>query len=99
MSRNKLIVKITNTLLIQNNQLGNHFFSLLSKCKHITNKLTILLRTAKKVSFLLFISFLAGVAGFEPTIKESKSFALPLGYTPRKLLFFHCPLLVNFIFG
>jgi hypothetical protein len=26
---------------------------------------------------------LAGVAGIEPTIKESKSFALPLGYTPK----------------
>jgi hypothetical protein len=24
----------------------------------------------------------AGLAGFEPTIKESKSFALPLGYSP-----------------
>ena len=27
---------------------------------------------------------LAGVAGIEPTMKESKSFALPLGYTPFK---------------
>ena len=26
--------------------------------------------------------FLAGVAGFEPTMRESKSLALPLGDTP-----------------
>jgi hypothetical protein len=52
-----------------------------------------------KISFLNSYQFMAGVAGFEPTIKESKSFALPLGYTPRKLLFFFCPLLVNFIFS
>jgi hypothetical protein len=27
---------------------------------------------------------LAGLAGFEPTITESKSVALPLGYSPTK---------------
>ncbi|CAG8677471.1 13398_t:CDS:2, partial [Ambispora gerdemannii] len=33
-------------------------------------------------------NFMAGVAGIEPTIKESKSFALPLGYTPKVIASF-----------
>ena len=33
------------------------------------------------------LDFLAGVAGFEPTMKESKSFALPLGDTPRLIFY------------
>src|SRR4051794_33915545 len=45
---NKLRITIIKTLLIQNNQLGNHSYFLLSKCKDITNKLIILLTTAKK---------------------------------------------------
>ena len=29
---------------------------------------------------------MAGVAGFEPAMKESKSLALPLGYTPSTVV-------------
>ena len=36
----------------------------------------------EKSSFFRTSFFLAGVAGFEPTMRESKSLALPLGDTP-----------------
>ena len=36
----------------------------------------------KKFDKSKLVEFLAGVAGFEPTIEESKSCALPLGDTP-----------------
>ena len=40
-------------------------------------------RTRKRVLFL------AGVAGFEPTVTESESVALPLGDTPNPFLLFY----------
>ena len=37
------------------------------------------------LQFTLLFMLMAGVVGFEPTMQESKSYALPLGYTPSML--------------
>lgn len=36
----------------------------------------------KHVCFIFGVFIMAGPAGFEPTMRESKSLALPLGYGP-----------------
>ena len=50
----------------------------------VSNALKFAFETATLFSclYLKQILILAGVAGFEPTMRESKSLALPLGDTP-----------------
>ena len=43
------------------------------------------------------VNKVAGPAGFEPTMKESKSFALPLGYGPISCLLFTALLIIHFL--
>jgi hypothetical protein len=41
-----------------------------------------ILSNKKKKHWMLLNFLMAGPAGFEPTVRESKSLALPLGYGP-----------------